>query len=109
MREVGWNLCKEPRGRWTRPRYERPRSLGSLSPACSLRRERGWCDLRGVWLPAHQVLDPLIEKRPNPKQSLEGEEGEHPDELDDREGGPEEGGDQDPDPAEQRSKDCPDP
>ena len=43
------------------------------------------------------------------KEQLEAEHDDRPDEFEDRQGGPEEGGDQDSDPAEQRSEDGPDP
>jgi len=55
------------------------------------------------------VDDRSSNQRARSNDELGGEEGECPEQLEDGEGGPEEGGHEDPDPAEKRSKDGTDP
>ena len=55
------------------------------------------------------VDDRSSNQRARGNDELGGKEGERPEQLDDGEGGPEEGGHEDPDPAEERSEDGPDP
>ncbi len=49
------------------------------------------------------------DQRAHPNDELGGEEGERPEQLEDSERGPEEGGHEDSDPAEERSEDGTDP
>lgn len=53
--------------------------------------------------------DAARDQRAHADDQLSGEDGECPEQLEDGERGPENGGHQDPDPAEERSKDCTDP
>ncbi len=55
------------------------------------------------------VDDRSSNQRARPNDELGGKEGERPEQLDDGEGGPEEGGHEDPDPAEERSENGTDP